>query len=162
MDCSVIFRFCRTRSILVLVNASAEWHLMCLLRAYTTWCAVLFLILLFKKFLSKQTALGRYFADSSYFIYLLHFPIQLSFSSYLRDRSRVCVTLFFNLFDRFSGLFALLLYHLTCRGTVIGALLSGRRNSLNLTNEFNELKRLMRKESRMWKPSGHRDSVCDR
>ncbi|SVD36784.1 uncharacterized protein METZ01_LOCUS389638, partial [marine metagenome] len=57
------------------VNASAEWHLMCLLRAYTTWCAVLFLILLFKKFLSKQTALGRYFADSSYFIYLLHFPI---------------------------------------------------------------------------------------
>ena len=68
------------------VNASAEWHLMCLLRAYTTWCAILFLILLFKKCLSKQTALGRYIADSSYFIYLLHFPIQLSFAFYLRDR----------------------------------------------------------------------------
>ena len=41
----------------------------------------------------------------------------------------------------------LLLYHLTCRGTVIGTLLSGRRYSLNLTNEFNELKRLMRKKA---------------
>ena len=128
------------------VNASAEWHLMCLLRAYTTWCAVLFLILLFKKFLSKQTALGRYFADSSYFIYLLHFPIQLSFSSYLRDQVESAL-LCFSICLIGSVAICLLLYHLTCRGTVIGTLLSGRRYSLNLTNEFNELKRLMRKKA---------------
>ena len=128
------------------VNASVEWHLMCLLRAYTTWCAVLFLMLLFKKFLSKQTALGRYFADSSYFIYLLHFPIQLSFSYYLRDRVESAL-LCFSICLIGSVAICFLLYHLTCRGTVIGTLLSGRRYSLNLTNEFNELKKLMRRKT---------------
>ena len=128
------------------INASSEWHLMCLLRAYTTWCAILFLILLFKKFLSKQTALGRYFADSSYFIYLLHFPIQLSFSYYLRDRIESAL-LCFSICLIGSVVICILLYHLTCRGTVIGTLLSGRRNSLNLTNEFNELKKFMRRKA---------------
>jgi peptidoglycan/LPS O-acetylase OafA/YrhL len=128
------------------VSASAEWHLMCLLRAYTTWCAILFLILIFKKFLSKQTALGRYFADSSYFIYLLHFPIQLSFSYYLRDRVESAL-LCFSICLIGSVAICLLLYHLTCRGTVIGTLLSGRRYSLNLANEFNEIKKLMRRKA---------------
>ena len=128
------------------INASAEWHLMCLLRAYTTWCAILFLILLFKKFLSKQTALGRYLADSSYFIYLLHFPIQLSFAYYLRDRIESAL-LCFSICLIGSVVICFLLYHFTCRGTVIGILLSGKRYSLNLTNEFNELRKLIRRKA---------------
>ena len=128
------------------INASAEWHLMCLLRAYTTWCAILFLILLFKKCLSKQTALGRYIADSSYFIYLLHFPIQLSIAYYLRERIESAL-LCFSICLIGSVVICFLLYHFTCRGTVIGTLLSGRRYSLDLTNEFNELRKLIRRKA---------------
>ena len=128
------------------VYAPAGWHLMCLLRAYTTWCAILFLINLFRKFCSKQTALGRYFADSSYFIYLLHFPIQMSFSYYLRDRFESPL-LCFSICLIGSVLICFLFYHFACRGTAIGTLLSGRRYSLNLANEFNELKNLIRKKA---------------
>ncbi len=46
-----------------------------------------------------------------------------------------------------SVVICFLLYHFTCRGTVIGTLLSGRRYSLNLANEFNELKNLMQKKA---------------
>ena len=128
------------------INASAEWHLMCLHRAYTTRCAILFLILLFKKCLSKQTALGRYIADSSYFIYLLHFPIQLSIAYYLRERIESAL-LCFSICLIGSVVICFLLYHFTCRGTVIGTLLSGRRYSLDLTNEFNELRKLIRRKA---------------
>jgi hypothetical protein len=128
------------------VNAPAEWHLMCLLRAYTTWCAVLFLIQLFKRFCSKQTALGRYFADSSYFVYLLHFPLQMSLSYYLRDHIDSAI-LAFSVSLIGTLFFCLVLYHLICRGTPIGTLLSGRKYSLNLTNEFNELKDFMRRKT---------------
>ena len=62
-------------------QAPFEWHLMCLLRAYTTWCGIVFFIVLFKKYFNKQSSLGRYAADASYFIYLIHFPIQLSMES---------------------------------------------------------------------------------
>lgn len=128
------------------VNAPAEWHLMCLLRAYTTWCAVLFFIYLFKKFCSKPTALGRYFADSSYFVYLLHFPVQMSLSYYLRDHIDSAI-LAFSMSLIGTLVICLVLYHLTCRGTVIGVLLSGRKYSLNLTTEFNELKGFMKRKT---------------
>ena len=128
------------------VNAPAEWHLMCLLRAYTTWCAILFLIQLFKRFCSKQTALGRYFADSSYFVYLLHFPLQMSLSYYLRDHIDSAI-LAFSVSLIGTLFFCLVLYHLTCRGTVIGVLLSGRKYSLNFTTEFNELKGFLKRKT---------------
>ena len=128
------------------LNAPSEWHLMCLLRAYTTWCGILFFICLFKKYQNKQTALGRYFADSSYFIYLLHFPIQLPISYYLRDRIESAL-LCFSICLIGSVVICLLLYHFACRGTVIGTLLSGRRYSLNLGDEFNEIKNFMRRKA---------------
>jgi glucan biosynthesis protein C len=128
------------------VNAPAEWHLMCLLRAYTTWCAVLFFVYLFKKFCSKPTALGRYFADSSYFVYLLHFPVQMSLSYYLRDHIDSAI-LAFSMSLIGTLVICLVLYHLTCRGTVIGVLLSGRKYSLNFTTEFNELKGFLKRKT---------------
>ncbi|MFQ3168379.1 MAG: hypothetical protein ACI8QI_000924 [Limisphaerales bacterium] len=128
------------------VNAPAEWHLMCLLRAYTTWCAVLFFIYLFKKFCSKPTALGRYFADSSYFVYLLHFTVQMSLSYYLRDHIDSAI-LAFSMSLIGTLVICLVLYHLTCRGTVIGVLLAGRKYSLNLTTEFNELKGFLKRKT---------------
>jgi hypothetical protein len=127
-------------------NAPAEWHLMCLLRAYTTWCAVLFFVCLFKKFCSKPTALGRYFADSSYFVYLLHFPVQMSLSYYLRDHIDSAI-LAFSMSLIGTLVICLVLYHLTCRGTVIGVLLSGRKYNLNFTTEFNELKGFLKRKT---------------
>ncbi len=128
------------------VYAPAEWHLMCLLRAYTTWCAVLFFVCLFKTFCSKPTALGRYFADSSYFVYLLHFPVQMSLSYYLRDHIDSAI-LAFSMSLIGTLVICVVLYHLTCRGTVIGVLLSGRKYSLNFTTEFNELKRFLKRKT---------------
>jgi len=121
------------------INAPFDWHLMCLLRAYTTWCAIVFFIAIFKKFMNKQTALGRYIADSSYFIYLIHLPIQFSISYYLRDHfgsSIFCFTVCLTS----SLLICFLLYHFTCRATLIGTLLSGKKYSFSMTEEFKELR----------------------
>ena len=68
------------------IGAPLELHLICILRTYTTWCAIILFIVLFKKFCSKESALGKYAADSSYFIYLIHLPIQWAICFYFRER----------------------------------------------------------------------------
>ena len=55
-----------------------------ILRAYTAWCGVFLFIALFK-ILFSAIGTWSYAADSAYFIYLIHFPIQLIMSEYLRD-----------------------------------------------------------------------------
>ena len=127
-------------------TASLDWYLMNILRAYTTWCGVFLFIALFKKFFSTPSALRRYAADSSYFIYLIHFPIQNIMSSYLRDHISSSIACFW-LCLIFSTMLCLLLYHFTCRATPISTLLSGRRYSLSITEEWSELKVLLRKKS---------------
>ena len=128
------------------VTASFDWYLMNILRAYTAWCGVFLFIALFKRFCSTQSALGRYAADSAYFIYLIHFPMQLIMSEYLRysiDSSIAC----FWLCLLGSTVLCVILYHLTCRTTPIGILLSGRRYGLSITEEWNACKALLKKRS---------------
>ena len=124
------------------LNASFEWHLMCILRAYTTWVGITCFIAFFKKFLSKQSALVRYAADSSYFIYLIHFPIQLCIAYSLRDNLSSAILCFWICLLG-SIIICLLFYHFTCRSTMIGVLLSGRKYSLSIRSEFNELKNIL-------------------
>ena len=126
--------------------ASFDWYLMNILRAYTAWCGVFLFIALFKKFFSKPTALGRYAADSSYFIYLIHFPMQNIMSSYLRDHIGSAIACFWICLIA-STFLCVFLYHFTCRATPIGTLLSGRRYSLSITEELNDLKAAFRKKS---------------
>ena len=128
------------------LNAPIEWHLMCLLRAYTTWCGIILFIVLFKKFVSKPSPLARYAADSSYFIYLIHFPIQISLSIYLKEKFDSAI-LCFGLCLLISTLCCLVLYHFTCRATLIGNLLSGRKYSLSLKEEWNQLNNILRRKS---------------
>ena len=128
------------------INAPINWHLMCLLRAYTTWCGIILFIVLFKKFLFKPSPLARYAADSSYFIYLIHFPIQISLSIYLKDKFDSAI-LCFGLCLIISLLCCLFLYHFTCRATLIGTLLSGRRYSLNVNEEWDHLKSILTRKS---------------
>ena len=128
------------------ITAPLDWHLMCFLRAYTTWCAIVLLIVFFKKYFSKQSALGRYAADSSYFVYLIHFPIQLSIAYFVRDHISSAIACFW-LCVGMTTIICILLYHFTCRGTPIGILLSGRKYSLSISDEWNDLKLLLGKKS---------------
>ena len=128
------------------INAPFKWHLMCILRAYTTWVGIVCFIILFKKFLSKQSALVRYVADSSYFIYLIHFPIQLCIAYYLRDNISSAISCFW--ICLISSVFiCLVLYHFTCRSTLIGVLLSGRKYSLSIEREIHEIKNISTRKS---------------
>ncbi len=130
------------------LKAPLEWHLMCLLRAYTTWCGIVFFIVLFKKYFNQQSALGRYAADASYFIYLIHFPIQLSMSYSLRDHISSPILAFWICLI-VSTLICLLLYHFTCRSTWLGRLLSGKTYSLNISAELQDIKSLLRSKRLM-------------
>jgi len=127
-------------------TASFDWYLMNILRAYTAWCGVFLFIALFKRFCSTQSVLGRYAADSAYFIYLIHFPMQWVMSEYLRDRIDSSIACFWICLLGSTAL-CVLLYHLTCRATPIGILLSGRRFSLSITEEWNDCKALLKKRS---------------
>ena len=128
------------------VTASFDWYLMNILRAYTAWCGVFLFVALFKRFCSTQSALGRYAADSAYFIYLIHFPMQLIMSEYLRDSIDSSIACFW-LCLLGSTVLCVILYHLTCRTTPIGILLSGRRYGLSITEEWNDCKALLKKRS---------------
>ena len=129
------FNFSTTR-------ADGDWFVMCFLRAFCTWSAIAGFIFLFKSCFNQPSALGRYAADSSYFIYLIHFPLQISLGRFLRDHIDsaflcflVCLILSLTL--------CIFLYHFLCRGTWIGILLSGRKYSLNIDNELNDLRQLI-------------------
>jgi glucan biosynthesis protein C len=128
------------------LTASFDWFLMNILRAYTTWCGVFLFIALFKKYFSKPTALGRYAANSSYFIYLIHFPVQNIISSHLRDHIGSAIACFWICLIA-STFLCVLLYHFTCRATPIGTLLSGRKYNLSITEEWNDLKAVFRRKS---------------
>ena len=126
--------------------ASFDWYLMNILRAYTAWCGVFLFIALFKKFFSAPTALGRYAADSSYFIYLIHFPMQNIMASYLRDHIASSIACFWICLI-VSTISCVFLYHFICRATPIGTLLSGRKHSLSINEEWSNLKALSGKRS---------------
>ncbi|MEE2615043.1 MAG: acyltransferase family protein [Verrucomicrobiota bacterium] len=128
------------------IGAPLEWHLICILRTYTTWCAIILFIVLFKKFCSKESALGKYAADSSYFIYLIHLPIQWAICFYFRDRLDSSIAGYWICVFS-TTIICVLLYHLTCRATPIGILLSGRKYSLSFTEEWNDLKKLIKSKA---------------
>ena len=120
-----------------------EWHILSLLRAYTTWCGILCFIAFFRKFAGTPSALGKYLADSSYFIYLIHFPVQLSLAYYLRDvfdSAIFCFTICLS-----GSLFiCFVLYHFLCRPTFIGKTLSGKTYTLSFRDQWPDLLALLK------------------
>lgn len=125
--------------------APGEWHLMAILRAYTTWCGIFCFIAFFRKFASHSSSLGRYLADSSYFIYLLHFPLQLSLAYFLRDTLDSAILCFLICLVA-SLIICFLLYHFLCRPTFIGKLLSGKTYPLSFSEEWRDLKALLKRK----------------
>lgn len=130
-------------------SADADWFVMCGLRAFCTWSAISGFILLFKTFFDRQSALGRYASDSSYFIYLIHFPIQICIGRHLRDHVDSAFACFLiNLFV--SLILCVALYHYLCRNTWIGVMLSGRRYPRNVDRELIELRSLLSHRITKW------------
>ncbi|MDC0288119.1 acyltransferase family protein [Rubripirellula sp.] len=125
------------------LNASPEWFAMCFLRAFCTWSAISGFVLIFRTYCNQPSALGRYAADSSYFVYLAHFPIQLALASILRDRINSAFLCFW-ICLLVSLLICVLLYHFTCRATPLGRLLSGRTYSLSFSDEWSEIRGLVK------------------
>ena len=71
--------------------------------------------------------------------------MQLIMSEYLRDSIDSSIACFW--LCLVGSTYCVILYHLTCRATPIGILLSGRRYSLSITNEWNAFKTLFNKRS---------------
>ena len=90
------------------------------------WCWVFAIVGIAVRFLSQESGIRRYVADSSYWIYLVHLPIVAAFQVLVGHAPwHWSVKFPLVLAASFALLFAS--YHLLVRFTFIGALLNGRR-----------------------------------
>jgi hypothetical protein len=90
------------------------------------WCWIFGLIGLAVRYLSRESRVRRYVADSSYFLYLVHLPVLAFFAAWwnlLRWHWTIKYPL--QITATLAVLFAA--YHFLVRSTFIGAILNGRR-----------------------------------
>lgn len=94
--------------------------------ALDMWLLILGVTGLFLRYLSGHSPLRRYLCDSSYFLYIAHYPLILAFQLLLKDvpvppLAKIALVL--------AGVIAVLLpaYRYGVRPTFIGAVLNGRR-----------------------------------
>src|SRR3954469_15239444 len=94
--------------------------------AVAEWLLILGVAGLFLRYLGGHSPYRRYLCDSSYFLYIAHYPVILTFQLLLRDvplppLAKIAITL--------VGTIALLMpiYRYAVRPTFMGALLNGRR-----------------------------------
>jgi len=85
----------------------------------------------FVRYFEKPSKKWRYLADSSYWLYIIHFPIVVFFQVALY-RWEVYWAFKFTLINVVSFTVMLLSYHFLVRATFIGATLNGRRLSLKI------------------------------
>jgi hypothetical protein len=109
-----------------------RWHCPLWIRAIyfyayglATWIMTFAMLGLFRQFFSHPSASIRYLADSSYWLYLIHLPLQFELSLYLGlwDANGMLKFVIYNVLT-----FAILLptYHYLVRATWVGYLLNGR------------------------------------
>ena len=96
--------------------------------AVMMWSLIALTIGLFKRFLDRHSAIVRYVADASYWLYLVHLPIvvwlQVAFAELPLHWSLKLVSV-----STITILVSLVLYDLFVRSTFIGATLNGRRKT---------------------------------
>ncbi len=91
------------------------------------WCWVFAVTGFAVRFLSHESAVRRYVADSSYWLYLMHLPVVAAFQVLVGHLPwHWSVKLSFILAASFAVLFAS--YHMLVRFSFIGALLNGRKH----------------------------------
>ncbi len=93
----------------------------------STWLGSFALMGLFLRFFGRQSAVLDYLAQSSYWVYLVHFPATIAFGALLYGvplpalaKMAINITA--------CTAFSLLTYHLFVRSTPLGSLLNGRRH----------------------------------
>jgi drug/metabolite transporter (DMT)-like permease len=88
--------------------------------------AALLVMALYQRYLRQENALVRYLSNSSYWLYLIHFPLAIALPPLLRDWP-LPPTLKFGLVLLGTLGLGLLSYEFLVRDTPVGALLNGRR-----------------------------------
>lgn len=93
---------------------------------FATWLLIFGMLGLFRRFLSNPSHRLRYLSDSSYWLYLIHLPLQYELSLYLNglNLNGFIKFLIYNVIS-----FAILIpsYHYLVRSTWLGLWLNGRR-----------------------------------
>lgn len=97
-----------------------------LLSALTTWLLVFAMTGLFLRYLGRYSAVGRYFSDASYWVYLVHLPLVLWVAGLLAQWQVSALVKLVVVVVTATGL-SLATYYAFVRSTAIGALLNGRR-----------------------------------
>lgn len=88
--------------------------------------SALLVIALYQRFLQRESAAARYLSNSSYWLYLMHFPLAIALPPLLQDWA-VAPTLKFGLVLGVTALAGLASYEWLVRDTALGQLLNGKR-----------------------------------
>jgi hypothetical protein len=91
-----------------------------------TWLMTFAMLGLFRQYLHRPSATLRYLADSSYWLYLVHLPLQFELSLYVADWPGGFWK-FLLLYNILVVAILLVSYHYLVRSTWIGQFLNGRR-----------------------------------
>jgi peptidoglycan/LPS O-acetylase OafA/YrhL len=94
--------------------------------AFASWCWMFGLTGFALRFLSEPSAVRRYVADASYWIYLVHYPLVLALQDALAG-ARWHWVVKFPVIVLATLAVSLLTYHCLVRFTIIGRVLNGRR-----------------------------------
>jgi len=108
------------------VDREVAFYLIRAVHCVAMWLLILGVTGLFLRFFSGHSPLWRYCCDSSYFLYIAHFPMILAFQLLLQD---VPLPPLAKIFVVLAATIAVLLviYRYAVRPTLIGAVLNGRR-----------------------------------
>ncbi|HZQ00049.1 MAG TPA: acyltransferase family protein [Reyranella sp.] len=111
------------------VDAVTRDYLVRAVHSLDMWLLILGVTGLFLRYLSDHSPLKRYLCDSSYFLYIAHYPLILVFQLLLKD---VPAPPLAKVFIVLAAVIAILLvvYRYAVRPTFIGAVLNGRRYPL--------------------------------
>ncbi|ACB74400.1 acyltransferase family protein [Opitutus terrae] len=107
------------------------WPLFQFAYALMMWSCIFASVGLFLRWRQTESALWRYLADSSYWVYVIHLPIVVALQVAL-SRTDWSAGLKFVTVTAVATLVALATYHLLVRSTPVGVLLNGRRVPLRL------------------------------
>ena len=121
-----------------------KWHAFSLLKSYTAWFAVIAFIFLFKKFWNKENAVWKYLSQSSYWVYILHFPLQWSLYAYLFNHDEQSPIVGFVGILAVSTTVCLISYHFFVRGTFVGVFLNGRTYPISFREEWQIIRGYLR------------------
>ncbi|MBP52817.1 MAG: hypothetical protein CMI27_06690 [Opitutae bacterium] len=105
------------------------WHSFAALRSFTSWITIFLFISLFIRFFNKKGDVWRYVSDSSYWVYIIHFPIQHFMHVFVFRDSINSAPLVFLLHIVCSSGLSFISYHYLVRSSLVGVLLNGKKHN---------------------------------